>query len=169
MHIEQGPILENEGLRIGVVSGVQAMGWYDLIIEGVPCHAAQRRWKYARILLWPYTAFSTSFTRSLMISKPWARMTFGDIRAEPGSRNTVPERLVMTVDMRHPDQEQVGYMERIMREIVVNECGKYRLTAEVKEEFSSSAINFDGDCINAVRNAADVLGYSTWDGQRCRT
>ena len=39
VHIEQGPILEHEGLRIGIVNGVQAIGWYDLIIEGVPCHA----------------------------------------------------------------------------------------------------------------------------------
>ena len=54
-------------------------------------------------------------------------------------------------------------MERIMREIVVNECSKYRLTAEVKKEWNAPAIKFDGDCINAVRNAADSLGYSNME------
>ena len=163
VHIEQGPILENQGLRIGVVSGVQAMGWYDLIIEGVPCHAGTTPMEIRRD---PFMALYGILDKLYQVAddfKPWARMTFGDIRAEPGSRNTVPERLIMTVDMRHPDQEQIGYMERIMREIVVNECSKYRLTAEVKKEWNAPAIKFDGDCINAVRNAADSLGYSNME------
>ena len=39
VHIEQGPILESEGKQIGIVTGVQGLRWYDLVIEGEPCHA----------------------------------------------------------------------------------------------------------------------------------
>ena len=160
VHIEQGPILENAGLQIGVVSGVQAIGWYDLVIEGVPCHAGTTPMEVRRD---PVMALHGILDKLYQVAddfKPWARMTFGDIRAEPGSRNTVPERLVVTVDMRHPDRAQVKHIERIMREIVRNECGKYRLTGAVREELDSPAISFDDDCISAVRSAAEALGYS---------
>ena len=160
VHIEQGPILEHEGLTIGIVNGVQAIGWYDLIIGGVPCHAGTTPMEVRRD---PFMALHGILDKLYQLAddfKPWARMTFGDIRAEPGSRNTVPERLNMTVDMRHPDREQLGHMERIMQELVANECGKYRLAGEVRQELDSPAISFHEDCINAVRNATASLGYS---------
>ena len=161
VHIEQGPILENAGLQIGVVSGVQAIGWYDLVIEGLPCHAGTTPMEVRRDPVMALYAILDKLYQVADDFKPWARMTFGDIRVEPGSRNTVPERLTVTVDMRHPDRSQVKHMEGIMREIVRNECGKYRLTGDVKEELDSPAISFDDNCINAVHNAAESLGYSS--------
>ena len=161
VHIEQGPILENAGLQIGVVRGVQAIGWYDLVIEGLPCHAGTTPMEVRRDPVMALYAILDKLYQVADDFKPWARMTFGDIRVEPGSRNTVPERLTVTVDMRHPERAQVKHMEGIMREIVRNECGKYRLTGDVKEELDSPAISFDDNCINAVHNAAESLGYSS--------
>ena len=160
VHIEQGPILEQEGLRIGIVNGVQAIGWYDLVIGGVPCHAGTTPMEVRRD---PFMALHGIFDKLYQLAddfKPWARITFGDIRAEPGARNTVPERVVVAVDLRHPDRQQVRNMERIMQEIVRNECGRHRLSWEVKQEFDSPAIRFDEECINAVRNATASLGYA---------
>ena len=160
VHIEQGPILENAGLQIGVVGGVQAIGWYDLVIEGVPCHAGTTPMEVRRDPVMALYAILDKLFQVADDFKPWARMTFGDIRTEPGSRNTVPERLTVTVDIRHPEQTQVKHMERLMREIVTHECGRFRLAGEVKEELESPAISFDDNCINAVRNAAVSLGYT---------
>ena len=160
VHIEQGPILEQEGLRIGIVNGVQAIGWYDLVIGGVPCHAGTTPMEARRD---PFMALHGILDKLYRLAddfKPWARITFGDIRAEPGARNTVPERVVTAVDLRHPDRRQVGNMERIMREIVSSECARYRLSWDVKQEFDSPATRFDEDCINAVRNATATLGYA---------
>ena len=108
VHIEQGPILEHEGLTIGIVNGVQAIGWYDLIIGGVPCHAGTTPMEVRRD---PFMALHGILDKLYQVAddfKPLARITFGDIRAEPGARNTVPERVVVTVDLRHPDRKQVG-------------------------------------------------------------
>lgn len=163
VHIEQGPVLETAGLQIGVVSGVQAIGWYDVIIEGVPCHAGTTPMEVRQD---PFMAVHGILDKLYQLAddfKPWARMTFGDIRSEPGSRNTVPERLLLTVDMRHPDREQLRHMERIMREIVTNECRKYRLDGEVREELDSPPVRFNDDCINAVRTAAESLGYASME------
>ena len=159
VHIEQGPILEQEGLQIGIVNGVQAIGWYDLIIGGVPCHAGTTPMEVRRD---PFMALHGILDKLYQLAddfKPQARITFGDIRAEPGARNTVPERVIITADLRHPERRQVENMARIMREIVSNECAKYRLSGEVMQELEYAAIDFDEGCINAVRTAAATLGY----------
>ncbi|MEW6997756.1 Zn-dependent hydrolase [Colwelliaceae bacterium BS250] len=163
VHIEQGPILENEDLQIGVLSGVQGMNWYDLIIEGQPCHAGPSPMESRQD---PFMGLST-ITQKLydMVAKyaPWSRVTFGDIKAEPGARNTVPERLVLAVDLRHPDQTTLDEMDKNFRNIVVEESEKFKLKSSIKDEWTSTAVAFDKDCIQAVRESVDMLGYSNMD------
>ena len=93
-HIEQGPILEAEDLQIGVLTGVQGARWYDLIIEGQPVHAGPTPMEVRKdpfLGALPILNFCYELAARFA---PWGRATFGDIKAEPGSRNTVPERLV---------------------------------------------------------------------------
>ncbi|MBG73272.1 MAG: Zn-dependent hydrolase, partial [Gammaproteobacteria bacterium] len=110
LHIEQGPILENEGLKIGVLTGVQGMNWYDLTLEGDACHAGPTPMEDRRD---PFMGLHSIVKRYYELATekgPWGRMTFGDIRLEPGSRNTVPEKIVLSIDMRHPEQAVLDEM-----------------------------------------------------------
>ena len=91
---------------------------------------------------------------------PWSRVTFGDIKAIPGARNTVPEHLVLAVDLRHPDQSTLEEMDRRFRDIAGQECEKLRLTAEIHDEWQSPAVKFNENCIEAVRQSTKSLGYS---------
>jgi N-carbamoyl-L-amino-acid hydrolase len=90
---------------------------------------------------------------------PWARATFGDIRAEPGARNTVPERVVLSVDLRHPQQDVLDQMDASFRAIVEEVCDQLRLTGAIHVEWNSPAVEFDPQCINAVRGATEMLEY----------
>ncbi len=163
VHIEQGPILEQQELQIGVLSGVQGMNWYDLIIDGQPCHAGPSPMEGRRD---PFMGLA-SITQRLydMVAEyaPWSRVTFGDIKVEPGSRNTVPERMVLAVDLRHPNQETLIEMDRRFRAIVDEECHKVGLQSQIVEEWNSPAGEGDVDCVSAVRSAVDELGYSNMD------
>ncbi len=91
---------------------------------------------------------------------PWSRVTFGDIQAIPGARNTVPEQLVLAVDLRHPDQSTLEEIDRRFRDIAAQECGKLNLVAEIRDEWRSPAVKFDENCIDAVRQSTQALGYS---------
>jgi N-carbamoyl-L-amino-acid hydrolase len=90
--------------------------------------------------------------------KDSARVTVGDIKAEPGVRNTVPERVTFTLDMRHPEQEILDAMDAELRESVEQECKPRSLAGNVREEWNSPAVVFDSRCVDAVRRSAEGLG-----------
>ena len=160
VHIEQGPILENEDLNIGVLKGVQGMNWYDLIITGEPAHAGPTPMEDRQD---PFMALHNIINNLYKMTaeySPWSRITFGDIKAVPGSRNTVPEQIIMAVDMRHPDQKILTKLDQKLRNIVSQECNNFKLEGEIVEEWQSPAVKFDEKCINAVRKATKDLGYT---------
>jgi N-carbamoyl-L-amino-acid hydrolase len=91
---------------------------------------------------------------------PDARVTFGDIKALPGARNTVPEKLVLAVDIRHPDQATLEQMDARMHSLVQDICKEQRIDVDIIEEWKSPAVRFDADCIDSVQSAVSELGYS---------
>lgn len=159
-HIEQGPILEAEQLQIGVLTGVQGCRWYDLVIVGQPVHAGPTPMEVRRdpfMAALPILQYCYDLAAS---HAPWGRATFGDIRAEPGSRNTVPEKLVVSVDLRHPDPAVLDDMDRQFRDFVEETCLHKRLDGLVEELWHMPVTVFDRDCVEAVRSATRELGYS---------
>ena len=160
VHIEQGPILEKEGLQIGVLTGVQGMRWYDLIIDGQACHAGPTPMEMRRDPFMALHRIISSLYALVEGHAPWGRVTFGDIKAEPGSRNTVPEKLTLSVDLRHPDEDVLEKIDQAMRDIVDQECQLMKLTGTVNNEWLSPSVKFDSNCISAVQKACDLLNYS---------
>ena len=163
VHIEQGPILETEDLQIGVLTGIQGLRWYDLIIEGDACHAGPMPMRSRRD---PFMAAAPIIAGCYEIAEqfsPWGRVTFGDIKAEPGSRNTVPEKLTVNVDLRHPDAQILDKMDGAFRDLVKVECEMHSLEYQVNECWHMPVTQFDSDCIDAVRKATEKLGYSNME------
>lgn len=159
VHIEQGPILENEHKQIGVLTGVQGMNWYDLTLTGQPCHAGPSPMEGRRD---PFMGLQNILEQLYQLAAehaPWARVTFGDIRVEPGSRNTVPEKLILAVDLRHPDQKTLDAMDQRFREIAASAATKFGLQQEICDEWRSPAVAFDSNCVAAVRDSVAALGY----------
>jgi N-carbamoyl-L-amino-acid hydrolase len=160
VHIEQGPILEAEGVQIGVLAGVQGMRWYDMILEGAASHAGPTPMEVRSDPFMGLPSILTALYDLAREHAPWARVTFGDIRAEPGVRNTVPQRVVASVDLRHPDQAILDEMDAAFRRIVRAGCEAAGLTGAVRDTWSSPAVVFAPECVEAVRRAAETLGYS---------
>ena len=163
VHIEQGPILERENLQIGVLTGIQGLRWYDLVIDGDACHAGPTPMETRRD---PFMAAAPIIEGCYRLAEqyaPWGRATFGDIRAEPGSRNTVPERLVVNVDLRHPDADVLDRMDAAFRQLVERECGQRELGYEVNEAWHMPVTRFAPQCVDAVREATAMLGYSSME------
>jgi len=163
VHIEQGPILEQQDLQIGVLSGIQGLRWYDLVIDGEACHAGPTPMESRRD---PFMAAAPIIAGCYELAAryaPWGRATFGDIRAEPGSRNTVPERLIVNVDLRHPDAEILDQMDAAFRELVARECQQRELGFQVNETWHMPVTTFDPQCVGAVKSATDNLGYTSME------
>ncbi len=159
-HIEQGPILEKQEQLIGVVTGVQGIRWYDVTFRGTPCHAGPTPMADRRD---PVQALAWLCERLYSEVKAYsddARMTCGDLRAEPGSRNTVPEKVVLALDLRHPKPEGLEHLHRTLYRLAEQVEEATGATIDVREEWHSPPVQFDEQCIEAVNNAVEALGYS---------
>jgi N-carbamoyl-L-amino-acid hydrolase len=157
VHIEQGPILEAADMPIGIVTGVQGMRWYDLELLGEAVHAGPTPMNTRRD---PVRALHTIISEVYKFADqfgPWARVTFGDARFEPGARNTVPEKVVVTLDLRHPEESTLAEMEKRLQQIVSTSAAEANVTGKVHQEWQSPAISFNAHCIAAIEASAQSL------------
>lgn len=157
LHIEQGPVLEARGLPIGIVSGVQGMHWFDLTLTGATTHAGPTPMSMRRDPVQTLLPLLQELYAMVLATDEQARITIGDLKAHPGSRNTVPSLVSCSVDLRHPDQAILDEMTGELYHIVARQQGQ--IDIQIKEIWRSPAVAFHSRCIEAVSQAAGELGY----------
>lgn len=159
-HIEQGPILESTATTIGVVTGIQGAYWLDVRLKGTAAHAGptpmeMRRdpWRVASPVI--QTAFEIANRHG-----PWGRATIGDVKVAPGARNTVPEQVIVSVDLRHPDRMILESMAGELRLAAESLGARHDIAVEVEEIWHMSPTTFDAELVNLIDRTAGALGYS---------
>jgi N-carbamoyl-L-amino-acid hydrolase len=158
-HIEQGPILEHAGDTIGVVTGIQGAYWFDVTLDGQSCHAGPTPMDMRRD---PWRAAAAIIAEGFAIAArngPDGRFTVGDMKAEPGSRNTVPHRLTFPVDIRHPDMARLDAMVAELRRFIAACCAEYRIEPGMEQTWRMPATTFDARLIDLIAESAASLGY----------
>ena len=164
LHIEQGPILEAEGQRIGVVTGGQGTRWYDCEVIGAESHAGPTPMAARRDALRASAALLGEIYQIAHDHAPDGRATVGELQAFPGSRNTVPGRVAFTIDMRHPDGGVMDAMDHALRAAFERARGRTPdLAFDLHEIWYAPPVAFDPGCVAAVRQAAAELGLSARD------
>ncbi len=159
VHIEQGPILEQAGLQIGIVTGVQGMRWYDIVIDGEACHAGTTPMEVRHDPVQALGSIIAGMQAVAAAHAPRIRLTYGRCEFSPGSRNTVPERVTLSVDLRHPEQRILDQVEAQLSSTVADAAAAARVQGSLRREWSAAAIDFAPECINSVQRAVDHLGY----------
>lgn len=163
LHIEQGPVLEAAGVEIGVVTGVQGIRWLDVTVSGLACHAGTTPMALRRDAL-QGAARLASAVDAVGRSEPGLSLsTIGIFEAWPGSRNTVPERVALSVDLRHPQIAGLDRMETSFRAAAQSVATELGVLIEITPIWSSPPVTFAAGCVEAVRVAANSLGLSAQD------
>jgi N-carbamoyl-L-amino-acid hydrolase len=162
-HIEQGPILELEGIDIGVVTHGQGQRWYDVKLTGFESHAGSTPMARRRDALVGAARLVLAVNEIALSHAPLAVGTVGVLKPYPGSRNVIPGAVEMTVDFRHPTDEVLTDAKVRLSAAIDQICADLKLTAEVQEVFYYAPVEFDKDCVAAVRRAAERLGLSHRD------
>jgi N-carbamoyl-L-amino-acid hydrolase len=162
-HIEQGPILEADGKTIGVVTGGQAQRWYEVNLTGQESHAGTTPMERRRDALLGAARLVDMVNHIGITHLPSARATCGVIEAQPQSRNTVPGRVFLTVEFRHPDEVELKTMDETFRAQAARIASEIGLALDIQEIWHFPATPFDADCIAAVRAAAQSRGYAHRD------
>ena len=163
LHIEQGPILEAEGLTIGVVTGAQGLRWYDIALTGRESHAGTTPLPLRRDALLGAARVIESVHEIARRHGPHAVGTVGDLAIAKPSRNVVPGQVTLTVDVRHPDDGVLTLIDGELRSAVARIAEAGGLTASVEEVQHTPPVDFDAGCVETVRTATQRLGYGHRD------
>jgi N-carbamoyl-L-amino-acid hydrolase len=163
LHIEQGPILEREGIDIGVVSGVQGVRWYDCTITGRDAHAGTTPMAARRDALVGAARMVDAIDRIARAHTPLAVATVGVIEARPASRNVIPGEAWFSIDLRHPDNATLEMIENEIRAALAGVVADLKLDASLNRIWEQAPIAFNPQCIAAVRKAASLCGFSSRD------
>jgi len=163
LHIEQGPILEDESIDIGVVTHGQGQRWYEIRLTGFESHAGSTPMPRRKDALLG-AARIVELVNQIGLSKaPLAVSTVGMLNPYPNSRNVIPGEVFMTIDFRHPIDATLSEMDVALREGVEKIAAAIGLSSDIKQVFYYAPVAFDEGCIAAVRRAAKHLGLSHRD------
>jgi beta-ureidopropionase / N-carbamoyl-L-amino-acid hydrolase len=163
LHIEQGPILEDEGLDIGVVTHGQGLKWLQITLTGKEAHTGSTPMP-KRINAGLGAARIVQLVDEVAWSHaPHAVGAVGQMDVYPNSRNIIQGRVVFTVDIRHPTREVIADMESRIRAGAAKIAADLKLGIEIQEVGAFDPVAFDKTLLERIRNAADRLGYTHRD------
>ncbi|MEZ5857060.1 MAG: Zn-dependent hydrolase [Hyphomicrobiaceae bacterium] len=160
LHIEQGPLLEEEGIDIGIVTVANGQKWYELRIEGQESHAGPTPMRRRRDALLGAARIVERVNAIGHAHDPSACATCGMIEAYPNSRNVIPGSVFLTVDLRHPEGDKLVAMDRALKMAIDEIAAATGVKIDVKVVADWPPLPFDAACVDAVRRAARDLGYS---------
>ncbi|KAI1116566.1 hypothetical protein F5Y14DRAFT_407185 [Nemania sp. NC0429] len=177
LHIEQGPILEAERQKVGVVEGVQAYRWFTVEVTGRDAHTGTTPLANRADAMLLAARLITHSHR--LATRHSALASTGILTVAPGSTNTIPGHVSFSLDVRAPADSTVDAMEADLKKDFaalaagenVGDLMRGATPSSVPLEVSwrtdsvSPAIRFHGDCIAAVRASARAV---TGDGKLVR-
>lgn len=158
-HIEQGPIMDVEGIQIGAVENLQGIHWQRVTIEGAANHAGTTPTKL-RVDAGLAAAKVNVFLRNL-VEQSGGVATVGTIEFEPNAVNVIPSKAVFTVDLRNPKKEKLDADEKALAEYFkeLEETDKVKIITERMTEFDP--VLFDEEIVEKIEAAAEKRGLST--------
>ncbi len=160
LHIEQGPILEIEGVDIGVVTHGQGLSWTQLTIFGKDSHTGSTPMPMRKNAGLGMARILDLVDEIAWSHKPDAVGAAGHIEVYPNSRNVIPGKVVFTVDFRSPNLAVIQDMEQRLAAGAQKICDDMGLSMEIEKTGGFDPVEFDETCVQAIRSAAERLGYS---------
>jgi len=160
IHVEQGPVLEEEGVEIGAVTGVQGISWTEFTVSGVSNHAGTTPMRLRHDAGIVAARIATEARAIADDLGPPQVATVGVIELGPGLVNVVPEAARLTVDLRNTDDAVLQGAEARLaaaaeRFAAAEGCG---LEARTLARFAP--VPFDGDTVDLIARTAEALGHS---------
>jgi N-carbamoyl-L-amino-acid hydrolase len=154
LHIEQGPVLEAEGICIGAVVDLQGISWQEITIKGVANHAGTTptRLRHDAGLA---AARINTFLRDQVASASTSTVaTVGSIEYRPNVINVIPSQAILTVDLRDPDEARLksaeAQLERFVEKLALQEA----VTISIQRLARFEPVQFDNELVSKIEQAA---------------
>ncbi|MGC3873682.1 Zn-dependent hydrolase [Halomonas sp. GXIMD04776] len=157
-HIEQGPVLEAEGLQVGAVTGSLGLRWFDVIVTGQEAHAGPTPMPYRRDALKRSAALLGEILELADPYQPNGRVTCGEFDLYPNSRNVIPGQVRFSVDIRHLEPKVLDRMEQALRDACARHDEPGKVTVELRDVQRIAPLPFDQELVDLVRQSSQALG-----------
>jgi beta-ureidopropionase / N-carbamoyl-L-amino-acid hydrolase len=159
LHIEQGPVLEEAGVTIGAVTGVQGIHWDELTITGQSNHAGTTPMRLRHDAGYAAAAVAVAVRRLVAEAGAPAVGTVGRLSLHPDLVNVVAARATLTVDLRHTDAATLARLDAEIAGAVDDIADAEGVTVERRSLARFDPVAFDPDIVDAVEAAARRRGH----------
>ena len=163
LHIEQGPILEQNQKLIGVVTGGQGVAWTRITLTGKESHTGSTPMGMRHDAGLGAAKITILVNEIACKYSPHAVGTVGYSDIQPNSINIIPGTATVTVDLRSADASILNAMKEQLDVGVEKIAQDLGLTVSVEKLSDSSPVTFDEECVATVRRAANGLNYPHMD------
>jgi N-carbamoyl-L-amino-acid hydrolase len=161
LHIEQGPILDEEKVQIGVVESVQGISWTEYTVTGVSNHAGTTPMRLRRDAGYLAAAVNV-FARKLAWEMGGHQVaTVGSLSLRPNLINVVPNHATFTVDLRNTDEAKLKEAEARVAAHIAEVAKQERVEVETKVLARFEPVIFDAGLVDRVEHHAKALSLST--------
>lgn len=161
LHVEQGPVLDREGIDIGVVESVQGISWTEIEILGTANHAGTTPMALRRDAGWAAGSI-ISFVRELAHEIGGDQVaTVGRIEFFPNLVNVVSNRALLTVDLRNTDEACLRLAEEKLAEHLDILRGTEQVEITPRQLARFEPVPFAPEMTDRIERHAVALGLST--------
>lgn len=159
-HIEQGPVLEEEGFAVGAVEGVQGISWTEVTIEGQSNHAGTTPMRLRRDAGLAAGEVAVAVRRIARELGGDQVGTVGSIRLHPSLVNVVAARAVVTVDLRNTDEQALQEAERRLAAELDRIAEAEGVTVTTRSTARFEPVTFDPAVVDLVASTAADMGLT---------
>jgi N-carbamoyl-L-amino-acid hydrolase len=161
LHIEQGPVLEREGLRIGAVETLQGISWQRVTISGVANHAGTTPMSMRSDAGQAAAEVMVFLRQRAMASNIPVVATIGCIAFEPNAINVIPSLASFTVDLRSPDEQRLREEEAALDAFLDALALRDGFGVSVERLARFQPVTFDPAIVALIEQAAGLRGLSS--------
>jgi N-carbamoyl-L-amino-acid hydrolase len=161
LHIEQGPVLDAEGVDIGAVTGVQGISWTELTFTGQSNHAGTTPMSMRRDAGHAAAALAVAVRELAALAGPPMVGTVGRVALTPNLVNVVAREAVLTVDLRHTDDDALAAAERELHARATAIAAAEGVTLTTRSLARFAPVAFDPAVVDLVERTATAQGRST--------
>ena len=161
LHIEQGGTLERSNLRIGTVTGIVGLRWLDVAIDGFANHAGTTPMDQRQDAMLAAARFTVAVNDAIRAEPGRQVATVGRLVASPNTRNVIPGRVELTVDLRDLSVPTLDRFEARLRQLAlqIGEATGTRFT--ISKAVDSEPAMSDSRMMEWIDQTASALGLSS--------
>ena len=162
LHIEQGSILEQQHIPIGIVETIVGIQRFGVTFQGRADHAGTTPLADRKDALMG-AADLIRRSRDLIAAEGTSasRVTVGVLQVKPGVPNIVPAEVYLTLELREVSRDKLASLAAKSRDLI-NEIAKdWGLTTSVESILEIDPVPLSADIQQAIQTAADTLGHVT--------